>query len=41
VDEKAIQYPIANQHKTVENLLASFTQQIQLGIKTIYFKNKV
>jgi hypothetical protein len=40
VDETAIQYPIANQHKTVENLLASFTQQIQLGIKTIYFKNK-
>ena len=41
VDETAIQYPIANQHKTVENLLASFTQQIQLGIKTIYFKNKI
>ncbi len=40
VDETAIQYPIANQHKMVENLLASFTQQIQLGIKTIYFKNK-
>ncbi len=41
VDDIAIQHPIPNQHKTVENLLASFTQQIQLGIKTIYFKNKV
>ena len=40
VDEKAIQYPIANQHKMVEKLLASFTQQIKLGIKTIYFKDK-
>ena len=40
VDEKAIQHPIANQHKMIEKLLASFTQQIKLGVKTIYFKDK-
>jgi hypothetical protein len=40
VDEQALQRPIPNQHKTVEKLLATFTTQFQLGVKTLYFKEK-
>ena len=40
VDEKAIGHPVPNQHKMVEKLLATFPQQITVGIRTYYFKGK-
>jgi hypothetical protein len=40
VDEQALQCPIPNQHKTVEKLLATFTTQIRMGVKILYFKEK-
>lgn len=38
VDEQALLRPIANQHKTVEKLLSTFTTQFQLGVKKVYFR---